>query len=92
MAHLAPIGASVADAVAQLAAELPGLGRVTLRRLTRHCKHRLDAIVRFLAVLELFKQGTVELDQAHWLGDIEIEWVRAGDPALVVAGIDEYEG
>ena len=30
--------------------------------------------MRFLAVLELFKQGLVELDQAERFGDIGIEW------------------
>ena len=39
---------------------------------------RLEVIVRFLAVLELFKQGLVELDQAEPFGDIEIAWRGGG--------------
>jgi len=49
--------------------------------------------VRFLAVLELFKQGFIELDQPTAFGDIEIIWI--GSPALGVADlsdIDTYEG
>jgi segregation and condensation protein A len=92
--HVAPIRASVADAVAELVDELPRAGRVTFARLTAGLVERLDVIVRFLAVLELFKQGLVELDQADRFGDILVEW-RAGDPrALDPATIaaDLYEG
>ena len=35
---------------------------------------RQAAKYRFLAVLELFKQGMIELDQPTTFGDIEIEW------------------
>ena len=31
--------------------------------------------MRFLAVLELYKQGLVELDQAGTFGDLEIVWL-----------------
>jgi segregation and condensation protein A len=34
-------------------------------------------IVRFLALLELFKQGYVRFDQADRFGDIEITWLGA---------------
>ena len=69
------------------------MGRVTFRRLTEEFVERLEIVVRFLAVLELFKQGFVELDQPAAFGDIEIVWV--GSPALGVAdmaGIDTYDG
>jgi segregation and condensation protein A len=55
--------------------------------------------VRFLALLELYKQGLVELDQADRFGDIVIEWIAERDVTdAVVAthgfglGIDDYEG
>ena len=69
------------------------MGRVTFRRLTEEFVERLEIVVRFLAVLELFKQGLVDLDQPAAFGDIEIVWV--GSPALGVAdmaGIDAYDG
>ena len=55
----------MAEAVAELVDELPGAGRITFRRLTSGFAERIDVIVRFLAVLELFKQGLVELVQAR---------------------------
>ncbi|MGH9185470.1 MAG: segregation and condensation protein A, partial [Acidimicrobiales bacterium] len=54
--HVAPIRASVIDAVEELLDELPRAGRITFRELTGSLVERLDVVVRFLAVLELFKQ------------------------------------
>ena len=91
--HIHSIRVSVTDAVEELIDELPRVGRVTFRRLTDTLVERLEIVVRFLAVLELFKQGFVELDQPAAFGDIEIIWI--GSPALGVAdlaGIDTYEG
>ena len=72
--HVAPVRASVADAVEELLDELPRAGRITFARLTSGLVERLEVIVRFLALLELFKQGYVEVDQADRFGDIEITW------------------
>ena len=91
--HVAVIKASVGDALTELIDELPRIGRISFRRLTADLAERMEVIVRFLALLELFKQGYVELDQGERFGDIEIVWV--GDDALVSTGaipIDDYEG
>jgi segregation and condensation protein A len=93
-AHVAPIRLSVAEAVAELVEELPGAGRLTFRRLTAGLGERLEVIVRFLALLELFKQGLVELDQADSFGEIEVQWVGADGERVAVAAssVDDYEG
>ena len=49
--------------------------RITFRALTGDLVERLEVVVRFLAVLELFKQGLVDLDQPRTFGDIEIVWL-----------------
>ena len=93
--HVAPVRASVADAVVELLDELPRAGRITFARLTSGLIERLEVIVRFLALLELFKQGYVEVDQADRFGDIEITWVGAeAATELMGAGddVDEYDG
>jgi segregation and condensation protein A len=92
--HVSPVRLTVAEVVADLADELPRLGRVTFRRLTQACAERLEIIVHFLAVLELYKQGVIELDQLESFGAIEIVWlggelVGAGAPA---GAVDDYEG
>jgi len=91
--HVAPIRASVADAVAELVDELPRTGRISFRRLTSGLVERLDVIVRFLALLELFKQGMIELNQDEVFGEIDVLWTGGLEP--VAAGsiaIDDYEG
>jgi segregation and condensation protein A len=91
--HIHSVRVSVTEAVEELVDELPRMGRVTFRRLTEDLVERLEVVVRFLAVLELFKQGFVELDQPRAFGDIEIAWV--GSPALGVAdlaSVDSYDG
>jgi segregation and condensation protein A len=98
--HVAPIRISVTDAITELVEELPRLGRTTFRGLTVHLVERLHVVVRFLAVLELFKKGLVELHQARTFGDIVIVW-RGEDGAREVgevgsvrdlATIDVYNG
>jgi segregation and condensation protein A len=91
--HVAPIRASVTDAIAELVDELPRFGRITFRALTDGLVERLEVVVRFLAILELFKLGLVELDQAVTFGDIQIVWVgQRGAGARDLAGIDAYDG
>jgi len=91
--HVSAVKASVADAMTELLDELPRVGRISFRRLTGGLVERLEVIVRFLALLELFKQGMVELDQAERFGDIDILWVADGDRVSVGAlPIDDYEG
>jgi segregation and condensation protein A len=92
LAHVAPIRVSVADAVAELADELPRVGRISFRRLTAGLTGRLEVIVRFLALLELFKQGLVDIDQAHTFGAIEVVWTGDSEGAVALAGVDRYEG
>ena len=94
LTHVAAIRLSVADAVTELVAELPGAGRLTFRHLTRGLGERLEVIVRFLALLELFKQGLVELDQADAFGEIEVLWLGEDGERVAVAAssVDDYEG
>lgn len=90
--HVAPIRASVADALVELVDELPRLGRVSFRQLTGSIVDRIEVIVRFLAVLELFKQGHVELHQAEWFGELDVEWVAAEPVDAELVTVDAYEG
>jgi len=49
--------------------------------------------VRFLAILELFKQGLVDVTQVRAFGDIQLVWI-GGNPsdALSALAIDRYDG
>ncbi|MEY2458243.1 MAG: segregation and condensation protein, partial [Acidimicrobiaceae bacterium] len=97
--HVAPIRASVTDAVEELLDELPRTGRMTFRELTGSLVDRLEIVVRFLAILELYKQGLVELDQFTSFGDITISWIggdvdnaEEGGWMRAMATMDTYDG
>ena len=47
-------------------------------------------------MLELYKEGLVELDQASTFGELTVSWLGGGhsevDVDLVLAGADRYDG
>jgi segregation and condensation protein A len=90
--HVAAIRLSVAEAIVELADELPRLGKTTFRALTSAFVDRLEVVVRFLALLELYKQGHVDLGQASNFGEIEIEWTAGQHLEPDLASVDVYEG
>ena len=92
LSHVTPIKVTVAEAVEELVDELPRVGRLTFRELTSELVDRIEVVVRFLAVLELFKQGIVELDQPGNFGDITIVWTGDGSERTDAMAIDTYEG
>ncbi len=90
--HVNPIKITVADAVLELVDELPRVGRISFRRLTADLADRIEVIVRFLAVLELFKQGYVDLAQPERFGDIEVAWCAPADITPDEILVDAYDG
>lgn len=90
--HIHSIKISVADACEELVDELPRVGRITFRELTDSLVERLEVVVRFLAVLELFKQGLVDLIQADAFGEIQILWLGGEHTYADLAAIDVYDG
>jgi segregation and condensation protein A len=89
--HVASVKMTVTEAVEELIDELPRAGHITFRRLTQDLVERVDIIVRFLALLELYKQGVVELVQHGTFGTLEISWT-GGDQRAAVDLVDAYEG
>ena len=93
MDHVAPIRASVADSVAELVTRLPRMGPTTFRQLAIGSTSRLDVIVTFLAVLELFKQGLVDLDQTERFTSLRVVWTGGDDPdAVADLLVEDYQG
>jgi len=92
LSHVTPIKVTVAEAVEELVDELPRSGRMTFRNLTAELVDRIDVVVRFLAVLELFKQGLVELDQSKAFGDLTVIWTGGESVEADSIAIDSYEG
>jgi len=91
--HVAPIRASVADALMEMLDTLPKLGKVTFRQITEAIYDRIEVVVRFLAILELYKQGRVTLEQSDRFGEIEVQWIAGDDTGFeAVLQIEDYEG
>lgn len=89
--HIAPISLNVTDAVNELAFDLPERGLVTFRSLTAQLVDRIEVVVYFLAVLELYKQDLIEITQFSSFGEIEVEWIPDHGSASLDL-IDTYEG
>jgi segregation and condensation protein A len=89
--HVAPIRASVRDAIETVLALLPEHGTIQFRELTYGVDSKLEAIVRFLAVLELFKQGVVDLEQIENFGALVVRPLAVGERvALDLTSLEEW--
>jgi segregation and condensation protein A len=89
--HVAPIRASVADAIVVVLDRLPETGSVSFRSIVGGASERLDVIVRFLAILELYKQGVVDIEQLTNFGDLRIRRLVHGEAALDAASIADWD-
>lgn len=87
--HITPITASVREAIVDLASYLAAAGSASFSTLCRPGAARIDVVVRFLGLLELFKSGVVDLFQGERFGDIKATWLGGSlDEAL--ADAEEY--
>jgi segregation and condensation protein A len=68
--HVAPIRASVTDAIDKVVGALNHCQQLSFFDLTAEETDRLELIVRFLAVLELYKRGLVDLEQSAAFGEL----------------------
>lgn len=91
--HLPSVRVSVFDAISEVADEVRRAGTMSFRTLCAGLGDRLEVVVRFLAVLELYKQGFVELDQPSSMAALELQWVGESDlPMADLLTADAYDG
>jgi segregation and condensation protein A len=72
--HLHAVPVSVAEHAAILRERLAVLGSATFADLTADCANPLEVVARFLAVLELFRDTAVELQQPEPFGELTVRW------------------
>lgn len=90
LAHLHAPVVSVREQAALVAARLRRAKVATFRTLTDDAGSRPVVIGRFLALLELYRQGVVAFEQADSLGELTIRWVGPWDAApSVESSFDE---
>jgi segregation and condensation protein A len=76
LSHVTPVRYTVAEAMTTLQDRISAIGRgATFRDLVADCEERIHVVVRFLAILELYREGKVDLAQARTFGEIEVEWM-----------------
>jgi len=70
---------SVREHAAILREWLQRLGVATFRSLTDDCQHTLEVVARFLAMLELYREGVVAFEQVAALGELHVRWTGPAD-------------
>jgi len=88
--YVAPARASLPEVIAELARSLAGRDGATLEELCGRAAGRDEVVVRFLALLELYKSGAVELTQQGRFGDIRAAWT--GSVAVGHVHLDDLPG
>jgi segregation and condensation protein A len=88
--HVSPITASVKDAISDISAALQVGGPVAFADLCAATHQRIEVVVRFLALLELFKAGAIELSQDDLFGEIRALWTDEVAAEEVLEEAEEY--
>lgn len=90
-AHLHMPRTSVREQAEILLVRLRKLRRATFRQLVADCAGTYEVVARFLAVLELYRDGLVTLDQVAPLSDLYLSWSDQGDLGIRHEH-EEYDG
>ena len=96
--HLHAPKVSVREQAVLLASRLRTLGAATFRALTSDSAATLVVVARFLALLELYREGAVTFEQVAPLGELHIRWtanasadVELSRWAHETGELDEYD-
>ena len=80
---------SVAEQALKVVEHLRRVSRVTFRALIADADSTLVVVARFLALLELYKEGVVRFEQVISLGELQISWVGTAQGEVRVS--DEFD-
>jgi segregation and condensation protein A len=87
--HIHAPAVSVREQAALLVERLRSAGTSTFRRLSADSETKLVVVARFLALLELFREGVVAFDQVDALADLHIRWTGSDREVDVTDEFDE---
>jgi segregation and condensation protein A len=88
--HLHAPAVSVREQAALLVDRLRRTRSASFRVLIADAEETIVIVARFLALLELFREGAVAFDQAAPLADLTVRWTGADDGTVEVE--DEFDG
>jgi segregation and condensation protein A len=80
---------SVREQAEIVVARLRAEGEISFRELTEDAEDTLTVVARFLALLELYREKAVALDQEEALGDLLVRWAGGEEAETVVT--DEFD-
>jgi segregation and condensation protein A len=89
LSHVYTPTVSVREQAAVLVDRLRHGGAASFRSLTADAGSTLVIVVRFLALLELFREGAVGFDQVSPLGELTVRWTGSEDGDVVVS--DDFD-
>ncbi|MBO3087102.1 segregation and condensation protein A [Cellulomonas dongxiuzhuiae] len=89
ISHLHAPLVSVREQAAVLVDRLRRDGATTFRALTADATEPVVVVVRFLALLELFREGAVSFDQVEPLGELTVRWTGTDDGEIAVS--DDFD-
>ncbi|MBQ1040639.1 segregation/condensation protein A [Micromonospora zamorensis] len=91
IAHVHMVRVSVREHAAILATRLRRAGTATFSLLCADCEATLEVVARFLALLELYREGLVSFVQEQALEELTVRWTGPADGDTEVH-VDEYAG
>ena len=89
--HVHLVRVSVREHAAALRDKLIRARVATFRVLCADCGSTLEVVARFLALLELYREGLVGFEQVQALGELTVRWTGPDEPAGELS-VDEYAG
>ena len=91
LAHIHAPAVSVREQGVVVIGRLRHQGTLTFRALAADAPDVMTRVARFLAMLELFREGVVSFDQMTPLGELSIRWTGSDDDAEIEI-TDEFDG
>jgi segregation and condensation protein A len=87
--HIHTPRTSVREQAGIIAGRLRTQGRATFRQLTSDCAGTYEVVARFLALLDLYRDGNVSFEQLVPLGDLYVTWAGPETGPLIGAGEED---
>ena len=80
---------SVSEEAVRIVDSLRASGRTSFRSLISHADSTLVVVARFLALLELYREGVLRFEQVIALGELQVTWVGSASGEVTVS--DEFD-
>ncbi|WP_410627505.1 segregation and condensation protein A [Amycolatopsis sp. cmx-8-4] len=85
IAHIHMGRVSVREHAALLRVMLAERGQATFSELVDDCEHTVEIVARFLALLELYREATVQFEQSEALAELHVRWTGGSQEEASVA-------